>query len=139
MKRTYSELIRFKSFDDRFKYLMNCGRIGDFTHNDYRYFNQKFYTSKEWKTVRRNIILRDRGFDLAHTDHLIFVAPQVHHINPLSIQDLIDHNVEALFDPENLITIDPDTHKAVEFGSLDYLSKFKSTERFLNDTAPWRL
>lgn len=134
--KTYHDLIRIPSFEDRFQYLKLCGCVGDSTFGYARYLNQNFYRSKEWKRVRNEIIVRDNACDLAHEDHPIMGYVIVHHINPISIEDM-ESGSSVLLDPENLICVSDLTHRAITYGSEDLLPK-KLVERVPYDTCPWR-
>lgn len=136
--RTYSELMRFNTFEDRFKYLMNKHEVGSFTFNGKRHLNQNLYLSKDWRDFRRDIILRDHGLDLAHPDHVIFGTINVHHINGLDPDDIYYGRIDKIFNPETVITVSSETHKAIEFGNESYLMNFFVQERRPGDTIPWR-
>ena len=104
MIRRYSELIQLSTFEERFNYLKLNGIVANETFGFDRYLNQQFYKSAEWKRVRQQVIIRDRGCDLAVPDHEIFDQIIVHHMNPMSLDD-IENNPELLLDPENLIYV----------------------------------
>lgn len=137
MMRTYSELITLPTFEERYEYLKLDGRIGDETFGFDRYFNQAFYSSQEWKTVRREVIVRDEGCDLAIPDREIHGMIFVHHMNPLTLEDLENHS-SKLLDPENLITVSKLTHDAITYGDDSIIFGTILTERKPNDTCPWR-
>lgn len=136
MIRTYSELMTIDKFEDRFKYLKMGGKIGEATFGYERYLNQIFYRCDEWKAVRREIIIRDDGCDLGHPDYSIKGIIIVHHLNPITIEDILNRDPK-LFDPENLISAAKLTHNAVHFGDESLLPK-PLVERFKWDTCPWR-
>lgn len=98
--------------------------------------NQKLYSSPEWKTVRNQVILRDKGCDMGLEDYEIQHRCYIHHINPITVQDMIDRN-ESVLDPENLITVSFDTHQKIHYGN-DAKTSQLSFERKQNDTCPWR-
>lgn len=137
MTKCYSDLMRYKTFEERFKYLKLNGVVGDLKFNGHRYLNQLLYRCPEWNTVRKQIIIRDEGFDLACKDHPIGGRIFVHHMNPLSIDDVVKRR-DVVFDPENLITVSYDTHNAIHYGSENYASINKVIERKPHDTCPWR-
>lgn len=114
IKKTYSEAIKLKTFKDRFEFLKLSGIIGDRTFGGYRYLNQVLYKDTEWKRVRRNIILRDNGFDLAHKDVPISGFIYVHHINPITIEDVLNRSF-MVFDENNLISCSLYTHQALHY------------------------
>lgn len=134
--RTYSELIQLSSFEDRLKYLKLNGVVANETFGFDRYLNQKFYRSPEWKRLRDQIIIRDKGCDLACKGHNIYGKIIVHHMNPISIED-VEENRDSLFNPEYLVCASLDTHNYIHYG---YEQKEKSvfTERCPGDTKLWR-
>lgn len=136
--RTYSELITIPTFEERFNYLKLDGVVGESTFGFDRYLNQIFYTSDEWKSIRRYVILRDNGCDLAMADREIRGSRiLIHHMNPISIEDIL-HRSKFLLDPEYLICTIDNTHRAIHYGSADLLFK-DPIVRTKNDTCPWRL
>ena len=136
--RTYSELIKLETFEDRFEYLKLDGKVGQDTFGFDRYLNQMFYKSKEWLAIRDYVITRDGGCDLGVPGHEIRGNRiLIHHINPLTKEDIINKS-EFLLDPEYLITtIDP-THNAIHYGDEEYTETLRPIERSKNDTCPWR-
>lgn len=136
MSRSYSELILLPTFEERFRYLMLGGLVGESTFGSSRYLNQRFYTSYEWRTFRRDMILRDLGCDLGIDGHDINGIVHLHHLNPLTVDDIVNHT-ELLLDPENVICTSGDTHKAIHYGDQSYLLSFYQ-ERRPGDTTPWR-
>ena len=137
MSKTYSELIQIPDYYDRFRYLMIGGTVGEDTFGSRRYLNQAFYRSKEWKQFRSHIITRDFGCDLGAEGHEILgELIIVHHLNPITIDDLI-HGRSCLLDPENAVCTAELTHKAVHFGDETLLPQ-PFIERRPNDTCPWR-
>lgn len=136
MIRTYSGAIRIKDYHERFEYLSLNGFVGETTFGHSRFMNQEFYKSREWKRVRRDVIVRDNGKDMAHPDYPITGKVIVHHICPVTEQDIVERNPRIL-DPDNLICVSLDTHNAIHFGDVSLLpSPF--VERKPNDTIPWR-
>ncbi len=138
MTRYYHECIRFDSFEDRYKYLRLVGLVGDPTFGGHRPLNQILYKMPEWRRVRRDIIIRDNGCDLAHPDFELTgrVPAYVHHINPITIEDILERN-PIVFDPENLIVCSFQTHQAIHYGNSEGIPKLP-IERKPNDTCPWR-
>lgn len=134
--KSYSELIKLKTFKERLNYLMLDGVVGEILFGSRRHLNQVFYKSKEWKDCRREIILRDNGCDLACDGYEINGRILVHHINPLFAEDILLRSPK-LFDPENLITISHRTHEAITYGSKDFILTMP-VERKKNDTCLWR-
>ena len=134
--KTYSELIHLSTFEDRFNYLKLNGVVANETFGFDRYLNQQFYRSSEWKRVRQQVIIRDQGCDLGLKDHEIFGQIIVHHMNPMSIEDIEQHP-EDLLNPEYLICVSLDTHNAIHYGDGDYLQGKKFEERKPGDTRLW--
>lgn len=136
MIRTYSELITIPTFEERYKYVRIGGRIGDETFGFDRYINQTFYTSREWRRFRRDIIVRDMGCDLAMEDREIGGLIIIHHLNPIRIDDILQRS-DLLMNPENVICVSDNTHKAIHYGDESLLIT-APVERRKNDTCPWR-
>ena len=133
--RTYSDLVAYTSFKDRFNYLKLDGIVAHSTFGHQRFLNQALYQSDEWKRVRRKVILRDDGCDLAIPDRPIYGRPLVHHINPIAPEDILNRS-HVLFDPENLITVSFETHNALHYGDYSLVAK-DVIIRSPNDTSPW--
>lgn len=136
MIRSYSELIKFDTFEERFKYLQLNGSVGRETFGFDRYFNQKFYRSTEWKSIRDQVIFRDNGCDLGAEGYEIFGKIYIHHMNPIMLEDIELKN-DILLDPEYLICTTHRTHNAIHYGDEHQLIN-KPIERTKNDTCPWR-
>lgn len=136
-KLYFSDMIKYKSFEDRFRYLKLNGLVGDLKFNGHRYLNQLLYKCPEWKQTRRQIIIRDNGFDLGCDDHPIDGRILVHHMNPISVDDVLERR-PIIFDPENLISVSFETHNAIHYGDDSLLRKYEVIERHKNDTIPWR-
>lgn len=134
--KTYSELITFSTFEDRFEYLQLKGIVGQETFGFDRYLNQILYNSKEWKSLRNKIIVRDNGCDLAFEGFEIHGRILIHHINPITIDDVIKRR-GIVFDPENLICVTHNTHNAIHYGDKSLLIT-GPIERRANDTCPWK-
>lgn len=138
--KTYSELLRFRSFEDRFKYLMLHGSVGIETFGCSRFINQDFYRGRLWRDFRHHIIVRDNGFDLACRDHPLADDEiiVIHHINPLTLEQLMD-DFDRAIDEENVISTSTQTHQAIHYGNVDYLQATTFVERKPFDTSPWRI
>lgn len=135
--RTYSELITLPTFEERFQYLRLDGQVGAETFGFDRYLNQIFYrTDKEWLSVRDYVIIRDNGCDLGILDRQIHGRIFVHHMNPITKEDII-RRTKYLLDPEYLICTIKLTHDAIHYGDENLLLK-GPIERTRNDTCPWR-
>lgn len=135
--KTYSELIKIPSYIDRFRYLRLGGKAGEITFGNERYLNQHFYKSPEWKQFRRDIIIRDKGFDLGAEGYSINGVILIHHINPITVEDIINRS-DSIFDPENVISVSKNTHNAIHYGDEHLLCIDEIIERRPNDTIPWR-
>lgn len=135
--RSYSELMHLDTIKERYEYLKLVGEVGSRTFGSNRFLNQTFYRSKQWKQARNEVIMRDQGCDLGISDYELYDRATIHHINPITIQDVIDENWDKLLNPENLITTSYNTHKAIHFGNERMLPKLP-TERTPGDTCLWR-
>ena len=133
--RCYSELTSLKTFEERFEYLRLDGVVGIETFGYDRYLNQLLYRSSEWKKIRNEIIVRDNGCDLGMDGHEIFISPLIHHINPITIDDIKNRN-PIIFDSENLITTTLPTHNAIHYGYEPPNNNIQN--RVPNDTCPWK-
>ena len=134
--RTYSELILLPTFRDRFDYLVLNGNVCDPTFGENRYLNQRFYRSKEWRRARNEVISRDYGCDLGIPGREIYDRIYVHHMNPLSLED-IEEYYDLLVDPEFLICTSFNTHQGITFGDPNHLLTLPR-ERTKGDTKLWR-
>lgn len=136
--RCYSELIKIPTFEERFRYLKLNGVVGDSTFGFDRYLNQNFYRLPEWKKIRREVIVRDNGCDLAMDDREIppGVKIIVHHMNPISIKD-IQNKLDWILEPEFLICTTKITHDAIHYGSEDLLYSSEPIIRQAGDTRLW--
>lgn len=113
--RSYSELERLDSFDERFDYLMLSGLVGRETFGFDRWINQEFYRSRQWKSVREFVLVRDNGCDLGVPGFEIYQSPLVHHMNPMTHEDIL-HGEDWILDPEFLITTTHETHNDIHYG-----------------------
>jgi len=136
--KTYSEMIKLKTFEERYDYLKLDGSVGFETFGSERYLNQRFYTTPEWRTARRKAIVRDHGCDMGIEDRPINSKIIIHHIDPITIDDVLNRS-SKLFDLDNLICVSFDTHLAIHYGDRGLLTPTKPIERTPNDTSPWRL
>ena len=134
--RTYSELITFQTFEERFKYLQLNGQVGESTFGFDRYMNQVFYRSQKWKSIRDFVIIRDCGCDLGVEGYDIHGKIIIHHMNPLSMRD-IETESDFLLNPDFLICTTHNTHNAIHYGDENLLVT-APVERTKNDTCPWR-
>lgn len=144
-RKSYSEMLTYNNFEDRFNYLKFDQVIGHSVFGSHRILNQKFYRgllqdvihNKNWLDVRKEIIFRDNGCDLGIKHLEIQGTILVHHINPIT-EDEICRMDPVIFDPENLITVSESTHSAIHFGNNDILLTNRIIIRTPNDTCPWK-
>lgn len=134
--RCYRELMRLKTFDERYDYLRLSGLVGESTFGFERYLNQSLYNSSKWKRIRNQIIIRDNGCDLGVEGYEIQGLIIVHHMNPISVDDLKDFSND-IFDPEYLISVSLTTHNAIHYGDKSLIPK-EPVERRPGDTCPWK-
>ena len=135
MVRTYQELCLLDTFEERYRYLSLKGFVGADTFGHDRYLNQRFYTSREWKQVRAQVIVRDNGCDLGIQGREIFDKVIIHHLNPMSVEDVALSD-ESIFDLNNLITTCHRTHNAIHYGDESFLPS-PLLERRPGDTKLW--
>lgn len=136
MTKTYLELIQFTTFEERYEYLKLSGRVGEDTFGWDRYLNQALYHSEEWRQFRRRIIVRDNGCDLGVEGFEIQRGALIHHINPITVDDVLERR-SCIFDPNNVITTTQKTHNAIHYGSTEPpIAKFAI--RTAGDTCPWK-
>lgn len=134
--KTYSELSELKTFDERFRYLCLNGKVGKDTFGFDRYLNQRFYKSREWKSVRDKVIVRDNGCDLGVDGYDIYGKILIHHMNPIMLEDF-QASSDFLLNPEYLICVTHRTHNAIHYGDENLLDS-APVERHRNDTCPWK-
>lgn len=135
MFRNYSELRRLFTFEERYEYLRLGGIVGTSTFGFDRYINQDFYRSREWRTVRDEVIVRDNGCDLGVEGYDIHGSLLVHHMNPMTADDVV-HSEAWIINPDYLITTTQDTHNAIHYGDKSLL-KTPFVPRSPNDTKLW--
>ena len=134
--KTYSELSKLKTFEERYNYLKLGGIVGADTFGFDRYLNQMLYTSARWRAVRDIVLVRDNGCDLGIEGYGIYHKPIIHHMNPITVDDILEES-DFLFNPEYLITTTHLTHNAIHYGDENLLMK-APVERSRNDTCPWK-
>lgn len=134
--RTYSELILLPTFEERFQYLKLGGTVGQITFGYERYLNQLLYSSDEWKRCRRKVIIRDLGCDLACEGYELQDKILIHHMNPITVDDILQRN-PRVFDLENLICTSHNTHNAIHYGDESLLLR-APIARTKNDMCPWK-
>lgn len=136
MLRTYQDLLALPTFEERFEYLKLNGVPSEATFGGHRQLNQILYRSYEWRKIRRRVIIRDNGCDLGIQDRPIQKGILIHHINPITIEMILNHD-PAVFDLNNLITTCHQTHEAIHYGDKNLLVPTKPTERKPGDTKLW--
>ena len=134
--KTYSELITIPTFKERYEYLRLKGLVGEETFGYDRYLNQSFYKSREWMDIRDYVIIRDNGCDLGMPGHEIHGRILIHHMNPITKEDILRRS-KFLLDPEYLISTIKTTHDAIHYGDENLLMD-EPIVRTKNDTCPWR-
>lgn len=135
MIRTYSELITIPTFRERYEYLKLTGVVGESTFGYDRYLNQLLYRSQEWRALRNKIIIRDNACDLAHEDYSIHDMVVVHHIVPITEDDILNDH-PRIYDPENLICTSDRTHKAIHYSDASLIIQ-DHIDRYPGDTTLW--
>lgn len=135
--RTYHELMKLTTFDERFQYLQLNNSVGEDTFGFDRYINQNFYKSPKWKSIRNEIIVRDDGCDLGIPGEYIGGKIIIHHMNPIRVDDIINLT-EYLCNPDYLICVSMQTHNAIHYGNQTYIDSRKLVERTANDMCPWK-
>jgi len=135
MLKYYKELRKFTTFIERFEYLKIGGILGRSTFGFDRYLNQILYNSKEWEQFRNYIIVRDNGCDLGILDREIIKGRLIHHINPITVDDVKNHH-PCILDPNNAITTILNTHNALHYGDASLLIRLPQ-ERKKGDTRLW--
>lgn len=136
MIRTYSEMLKYNTIEDRFRYLRLFGDVGKDTFGHSRYLNQDFYRSREWKRIRDEVIIRDNGCDLGVEGFDIYDRIYIHHMNPVSIEDLVEYDIDKLLNPETLVCVSFNTHQAIHYGDESLLPQ-GIIERRPGDTKLW--
>ncbi len=133
---TYDELIKLPTFEERFKYLQINGRCSEETFGGHRVLNQILYKSPQWNDIRRRVIIRDAGCDLGVADRPIQTKILIHHINPITIEQVTNFD-PAIFDMNNLICCSHATHNAIHYGDLNTVTPTNPIERKPGDTRLW--
>lgn len=136
MNKKYSEMILLPTFLERFRYLQINGKVGSETFGYDRYLNQALYRTTEWRRFRREVILRDDGCDLGCADRTIYGKILIHHINPISAEDITNRH-SNVFDLNNVICVSLETHNAIHYGD-EKLLLLDPVCRTKNDTCPWK-
>lgn len=133
---SYSELITLPTFKERYLYLKQSGIVAEETFGSHRYVNQAYYQSPEWKQTRNRVIIRDNGCDLAMEGFEIGDAIYIHHLNPITEEDIIKRS-SSLFDPDNLVCVSFNTHQAIHYGDESMLPITYLNNRSPGDTKLW--
>lgn len=135
--KSYAELSSLSTFEDRYNYLKVHSSVGYETFGFDRYLNQKFYRSQEWEQARNAVIVRDKGCDMGLDGYPIKGEFLIHHINPLTLED-VQNNSDKMLDINNLVLVSKKTHNAIHFGDDTIVKEKKVTIRTPHDTSPWR-
>lgn len=135
MQKSYSEMIALPTFDERVRYLMTRQSVGEDQWGSHRRYNQLLYTSPEWRAFRRSIIIRDNGNDLAMPGYELSHGLLIHHINPITLDDIIEHRA-CVFDPENVVLTSTATHRVIHY-EQDETTLRLTGERSPGDTKLW--
>lgn len=136
MRKSYSEMIALPTFKERLEYLkINDQYVGNTTFGGHRTLNQALYKSPLWKSIRNAVIIRDKGCDLADPDHPINGSVYIHHINPITVEEL-ENRSPSVFDIDNLVAVSFETHNQIHYGTDARTNEL--IERSPNDTVPWR-
>lgn len=134
--KTYTQAIEYPTFAERFNYLKIGGEVGVETFGVNRYLNQKFYNTSEWRNFRNQIIIRDNGNDLGDPNVPILGRIYIHHIEPITMDDIVNRNFNILLNPDNVICVSDKTHKALHYGD-DNVIELNVPERHAGDTKLW--
>ena len=137
MRLSYRELQHISTLRERFEYLRLGGLVGESTFGSHRYLNQGFYTSSEWRKIRNEVIVRDQGCEMGLYPYEIVGRVYIHHINPITIDDLLNATDE-LMSLDNLVCVSYDMHQAIHYGDYEILGRYELEERRANDTCPWK-
>lgn len=139
MIKSYEDILKLKTFEERFNYLKLNGRIGSETFGYDRYLNQALYRSKDWRRLREKVIIRDNGCDLGIDGYQIYNDILIHHLNPITIE-MIENRDPFVFDMDNLICTSHETHNAIHYGTIETPNDIPRSfvERKPNDTKLWR-
>jgi hypothetical protein len=135
--KSYSEMLKFPTIQERFNYLKLDGSVGRETFGFDRYMNQSFYNSTEWKNVRRQVIIRDSGCEFGLDEYEIAGQVIIHHINPIFPEDIVNRDWK-LFNLDNLVCVSEGMHRAIHYGDDSILHRFSFSERYPGDTLLWR-
>lgn len=135
MTKSFTELIKRSTFEERYEYLKLGGSVGEVTFGFDRYLNQRFYRSRQWTLIRDEVLIRDCGCDLSMPNHEVYGKVVIHHMNPITLNDISSGNPHV-YDPEFLICVSVDTHLAIHYGNKKLLPK-QYVERRPGDTRLW--
>lgn len=133
--KTYTELIQIPDYHGRLEYLSLHGVLGELNQDVNRYLNQRFYRTPEWRNIRKTVIIRDNGCDMACKGIEVIGFPIIHHINPVTVDDVINRS-SKLFDLNNLILVSKETHNLIHYG-VARPEEEQYVERRPGDTKLW--
>lgn len=136
--RSYEELILLPTLEQRFEYLVLHGKVSEETFGFERYLNQYFYSTREWRQFRRDVILRDNGCEMGLDGYPIGGSIYIHHLNPITPYD-IHVGSPMLLDMNNVVCVSYDMHQAIHYRGSDFLKRYTIQDRSPNDTSPWRI
>lgn len=136
MIKSYDELVKYKTFEERFEYAKLRGSVGDSIFGFHRFINQLFYSSRKWKSIRSKVIIRDDGCDLGCLERPILTRVYIHHLNPVTLEQLESED-SCLYSMDNLICVSYDTHLALHYGDINLLPPSSLIERKPGDTTLW--
>lgn len=137
MTKTYNDVIQLKTFQERLQYCALRGHVSELTFGHNRYMNQLLYRNPKWKQFRRDIIIRDHGRDLAVEGYELDENIQIHHLNPITVDDILNQS-PSIYDPNNVICTSQTTHNYIHYGLPNTEVRFMIADRKPNDTIPWR-
>lgn len=128
-------MLEYPTLSERYNYLRLFGQVGETVFGFNRYINQSFYTSRKWRSIRDQVIIRDKACNLAHEDYPLYGRVHIHHINPISLE-MFEDNDPLLYDLDNLVCVDEQTHRAIHYGDESLLPQ-DYVPRTPGDTKLW--
>lgn len=131
------DLQKLKTFEERFDYLRCNAPVGADTFGYDRWVNQKFYKSRAWRNARDQVIVRDNGCDLGVPGYEIQGKIYIHHMNPITLNDIMDEDYDMLLNPKFLVCVSFDTHEALHYGDISLVPEYELHERLPGDTTLW--
>lgn len=129
---SYKKLLTFDNFGDRLNFLSLINR----GYKSPREISNAFYKSRIWRDMRDYIIARDLGYDLGVKDVEIEGPPLVHHMIPLTEEDILEWREDIILNPDLLITTSYNTHNIIHYG-FSRVQSMNYVERSPGDTKLW--